>query len=34
MNKRQALESIFPKLQKLLPHLGNDNAGEAEAARR
>jgi len=33
MNKRQALEAIFPKLQKLLPHLGNDNTGEAEAAR-
>lgn len=31
--KRQALEAIFPKLQKLLPHLGNDSAGEADAAR-
>jgi hypothetical protein len=33
LSKRQALEAIIPKLQKLLPHLGNDNAGEAEAAR-
>jgi hypothetical protein len=33
MGKRAALEAIFPKLQKLLPHLGNDNTGEAEAAR-
>ena len=33
MSKREALEAIFPKLKKLLPHLGNDNAGEAEAAR-
>lgn len=32
-SKRQALEAIFPKLQKLLPHLGNDSAGEADAAR-
>jgi hypothetical protein len=32
-NKRKALEAIFPKLQKLLPHLGNENANEAEAAR-
>jgi hypothetical protein len=32
-DKRKALEAIFPKLQKLLPHLGNENAGEAEAAR-
>jgi hypothetical protein len=30
---RQALEAIFPKLQKLLPHLGNDSAGEADNAR-
>jgi hypothetical protein len=33
-SKRQALEAIFPKLQKLLPHLGNSNPGEAEAARQ
>ena len=33
ISKRQALEAIFPKLKKLLPHLGNDNASEAEAAR-
>jgi hypothetical protein len=32
-DKRKALEAIFPKLKKLLPHLGNENAGEAEAAR-
>jgi hypothetical protein len=32
-SKRQALHTIVSKLQKLLPHLGNDNAGEAEAAR-
>ena len=32
-SSRKGLETIFPKLQKLLPHLGNDNAGEAEAAR-
>jgi hypothetical protein len=33
-SKRQALEAIFRKLQKLLPHLGDANAGEAEAARQ
>jgi hypothetical protein len=33
MSKRQALAAIFPKLQKLLPHLGNDSAGEADSAR-
>src|SRR5665811_1117015 len=33
-SKRQALEAIFPKLQKLLPHLSNANSGEAEAARQ
>jgi hypothetical protein len=33
MSKRQALEAIFPKLQKLLPHLGNDSANEADNAR-
>jgi hypothetical protein len=32
--KRATLESILPKLQKLLPHLGNANANEAEAARQ
>jgi hypothetical protein len=32
-DKRKALEAIFPKLQKLLPHLGNENDGEANAAR-
>jgi hypothetical protein len=32
-SKRKALEAIFPKLQKLLPHLGNNNTGEADAAR-
>jgi hypothetical protein len=33
-SKRQALETIIPRLEKLLPHLGNANAGEGEAARR
>jgi hypothetical protein len=33
-SKRAALESILPKLQKWLPHLGNANANEAEAARQ
>ena len=33
MSKRQALKAIFPKLQKLLPHLGDDSAGEADNAR-
>ena len=33
-SKRQELEAIFPKLRKLLPHLGNANSGEAEAARQ
>ena len=33
-SKRAALESILPKLQKRLPHLGNANANEAEAARQ
>jgi hypothetical protein len=32
-NKRAALKTIFFRLQKLLPHLGNDNPGEADAAR-
>jgi hypothetical protein len=32
--KRKALKTIFAKLEKLLPHLGNANAGEGEAARR
>jgi hypothetical protein len=32
-SKRQALETILPRLRKLLPHLGNDNEGEANAAR-
>jgi hypothetical protein len=32
-SKRDSLEAIFPKLQKLLPHLGNDSAGEADNAR-
>ncbi len=31
---KQTLESILPKIQKLLPHLGNVNANEAEAARQ
>jgi hypothetical protein len=33
-SKRAALESILPKLRKRLPHLGNANANEAEAARQ
>jgi hypothetical protein len=33
-SKRATLESILPKLQKLLPHLGNANANEAEVARQ
>lgn len=32
-SKRKSLETIFAKLQKLLPHLGNANSSEAEAAR-
>jgi hypothetical protein len=31
-NKRKALETIFAKLEKLLPHLGNDNRHEAAVA--
>ena len=30
--KRRALETIFGKLEKLLPHLGNANPHEAAAA--
>lgn len=33
-SKRKAFEAILRKIQKLLPHLGNENAGQAEAARR
>jgi hypothetical protein len=33
-SKRAALESILAKLQKRLPHLGDANANEAEAARQ
>lgn len=33
-SKRATLESILPKLQKLLPHMGNANANEAEAPRQ
>jgi hypothetical protein len=33
-SKRKAFEAILKKLEKLLPHLGNDNEGEANAARR
>jgi hypothetical protein len=33
-SKRAAVESILPKLQKRLPHLGNANANEAAAALR
>lgn len=33
-SKRATLESILPKLQKLVPHLGNANANEAEVARQ
>lgn len=33
-SKRATIESILPKLQKPLPHLGNANANEAEAARQ
>jgi hypothetical protein len=32
-SKHEALVSISEKLQKLLPHLGNDNSGEADNAR-
>ena len=34
MSKRATLESVLPRLQKMLPHLGNANANEAEAARQ
>jgi hypothetical protein len=33
-SKRATLESVLPKLQKLLPHLRDANAYEAEAARQ
>jgi hypothetical protein len=33
-DKRKALETIMEKLGKLLPHLGNENDGEALAAVR
>jgi hypothetical protein len=33
-DKRKALETIIKKLGKLLPHLGNENDGEALNAAR
>ena len=33
-DKRKAIETIIEKLGKLLPHLGNENDGEALAAVR
>jgi hypothetical protein len=33
-NKRKALEKIIEKLAKLVPHLGNENDGEALARHR
>ena len=33
-SKRKKLETILDKLRKLLPHLGNANVAEAEAARQ
>lgn len=32
-SKNDALYSISERLQKLLPHLGNENSGEADNAR-
>jgi hypothetical protein len=33
-SKRKKFKTILAKLQKLLPHLGNENASEAETARQ
>lgn len=33
-SKRKAFEQISKKLEKLLPHLGNENDSEADVARR